>query len=106
MLIYDRMFSHGSEYQELHNALQDHTIRSTEASRQATPPHDTPAAQRLTDVPLRLLVHGFDVPSSLALVRNPDAEVELTPHQEYILWNNWVTEISAWVSTLGHRGSN
>lgn len=48
-------------------------------------------------IPVPDYVH-LKVPDIAGIGELTESDINLTPHQEYILWHNWVVEISAWVS--------
>jgi hypothetical protein len=99
----DGIFLPGSRYQALHNTLRNQvflTARSAEPSREASPLRNVPTAseipnQNTASLPVRTFTLGGAAGSELI----SDTNVVLTAHQEYVLWKNWVDEISAWVSS-------
>ncbi|EXJ93374.1 hypothetical protein A1O1_01766 [Capronia coronata CBS 617.96] len=102
MLTDDGIFLPGSRYQALHNTLRNHvfiTARSAQPSREASPGFDRPGEH----------VHPRSFPSTFRFANSAGAEeisgtnIKLTPHQEFILWNNWVVEISAWLDKFDAR---
>lgn len=95
------VFLPGSTYRSRHKALrnQDFIIaQSAQASREVTP----------SAVANEMLQQVAQPPSTLRLANASGAEeisgtnIVLTPQQEYILWKNWIDEISAWVSFYNH----
>lgn len=104
MLTDDGIFLPGSRYQALHNTLRNHvfiTARSAQPSREASPGDEGQGNGNSN----RPLPPTFRFANSAGAEEISGTNVKLTPHQEYILWNNWVVEISPWVSicceTLG-----
>jgi hypothetical protein len=98
--------SAGSTYQELHKALRNHVFHTARSK----PPscHRSPERVSLANPQ----GSGIKPSSEIAEPEQADPEVhgegsptppELTQHREYILWKNWIDEISAWVSTSWKR---
>ena len=101
----DGIFLPGSMYQEFHKALRNsmfHTARSVPATRHQSPERPLEGApgswsnlppQSPQIAPVSLL------PDS----DGPRTPPELTQEQEYVLWKNWIEEISAWLDKFDHH---
>ncbi|EXJ91912.1 hypothetical protein A1O3_00462 [Capronia epimyces CBS 606.96] len=101
MLTDDGIFLPGSRYQALHNTLRNHvfiTARSAQPSREASPgdrrpDYDSNARILPQDGPGPIFRFAY----SAGAEEISGTNIQLTPHQEYILWNNWIVEISGWL---------
>lgn len=90
----DGIFLPGSTYQKLHKTLRNtmfNTFVSTSSPKSADLDGDG------TSTALAPTIANSRTTNSTDADRNLADPPELTPYQEYILWNNWVVEISAWV---------
>lgn len=98
----DGIFLPGSRYQALHNTLRNQvflTAQSAEPSREASPSRNELSSFECSDQNIANQPPGsFTLGGAAGSEVISDANIVLTAHQEYILWKNWVDEISAWVS--------
>lgn len=92
----DGLFVPGSAYEELHTTLRNHiihTARSNVPSRIPSPnfPHhvDGLNTSQTKNTNQELLEPELDSSNSIP---------NISPHQEYLLWKNYVDEVAPWVS--------
>lgn len=100
----DGLFVPGSAYFEFHSALRNHTFR---AARTRVPPNHVtqpgiqPSRRDVGNHAL-LSLNPTSTPSiNAGNARAADLPTHfhnLTPHEEYELWRNWIEEIAPWVS--------
>lgn len=101
----DGIFLPGSIYQEFHKALRNsmfHTARSVPVTRQPSPERPLDGApEPWSHVPPQNTQPGpvLNLPDS----DGPRTPPELTQEQEYVLWKNWIEEISAWLDKFDHH---
>jgi hypothetical protein len=98
----DGIFLPGSAYLELHSVLRNHmfeTARSTYPSRWPSPKSpgydtDVPVINSTRETGEASLGAPDETSHQLGATPKP---AELTPEQEFVLWENWVDEIAPWV---------
>lgn len=92
----DGIFLPGTEYHELHAALRSRlidTARSTQVSRLGTPETDDQAHIPIRDTLPDSELDGEEETWRLA---------HLSPEQEFILWQNYITEVAAWMDKFDY----
>ncbi|KAK5046879.1 hypothetical protein LTR84_007233 [Exophiala bonariae] len=97
----DGVFLPGSRYQALHNTLRSQvflTAQSVEPSREASPSRNVSFNDTTNPtVASQPNAAAFTLGVSAGSEEISDTNIVLTAQQEYILWKNWIDEISAWL---------
>lgn len=104
----DGIFLPGSEYLELHSTLRNHLIlevKSCAPTRRGTPdyaagPFKSLAADEQFESPV-----SAETGNRLegAKVANDNVPSELSKEDEYLLWKNWLDEISPWLDKFDNE---
>jgi hypothetical protein len=98
----DGLFVPGSAYFEFHSALRNHTFQ---AARTTVPPRHGAQLSAPTTHSVNNRATSF-IPTTATSTnpgdtRGTDLPAQfhnLTPHEEYELWRNWIEEIAPWVT--------
>ncbi|KAK4123499.1 hypothetical protein N657DRAFT_655913 [Parathielavia appendiculata] len=104
LFVDDGIFLPGSAYLELHSVLRNHifdTARSTYPSRWPTPSppcgvDEAPEEHTQQTSHAPALTTGQTEQTSHSSSTTPNY-IELTKQEEFVLWKNWVDEISPWL---------
>jgi hypothetical protein len=99
----DGIFLPGSTYQELHTTLRNHifnTARSIAPTRHGSPVNGVDYGSQAAQIHQQ----GFVTAATNLIERNQLNNIsprvpELTQHEEYELWKNWIDEVAPWVCT-------
>lgn len=101
----DGIFLPGSTYQDLHKTLRNHvfhTARSKPPSCQGSPERISLTQEHVSGIELPSESVGPEQADLVVHSEGSHTLPELAAQEEYILWKNWIEEISAWVSTVGN----
>ncbi|ETS79305.1 hypothetical protein PFICI_09158 [Pestalotiopsis fici W106-1] len=97
----DGLFVPGSAYFEFHSALRNHTFQ---AARTAVPPrhgaHSSTQTSRGNSsrvTPINLATATLIDPGDTRRTELSAQFHNLSPHEEYELWRNWIEEIAPWL---------
>ena len=91
----DGLFIPGSAYEELHTTLRKHIIHTARSN----------VPSRIPSPSFPNHVEGLDTSPTTAINQEPlESDLDssnpvpnISSHQEYILWKNWVDEVAPWV---------